>query len=268
MSLPDVVDQILPSVVALGSRLVPTAGEKPLFPTIVGTGFVVDSCGIVVTNHHVADVLVRLPQGAAVAIFFVRSQDASKQGVLFRGIRAFSFMESFLPSGPYYGSMSPDLAFLQVDVRDAPALQLNREPNVIRIGQEVAVAGFPLGDVPLVIHGQVSQLTATVRRGIISSVYPCPCRYPDGFTLDVTLQGGNSGSPVFLTESGLVVGLIHANVVNAPNIAMALPSNMVAAGLDASLRKGELSMDGIPTWESLVAEEGSPEMQWDELGKL
>ena len=129
----------------------------------------------------------------------------------------------------------PDIAFLQIDVREVPYLILNREPNVIQIGREVGVAGYPLGERPLTIHGKISQLTATVRRGIISAVYPAPSRFPDGFTTDIAVQGGNSGSPVFLADSGLVVGMIHAHAVGAQNIALALPANKIATGLESSL---------------------------------
>jgi S1-C subfamily serine protease len=104
-----------------------------------------------------------------------------------------------------------------------------------------------------------------VRRGIISAVYPAPSRFPDGFTTDIAVQGGNSGSPVFLADSGLVVGMIYAHVVGAENIAMALPANMIATGLESSLDKGAPETTALPTWESLLADEGQSDLGWTVL---
>jgi len=266
VDLPEVVNRVLPAVVALGSRIVPSQNpQTPLFPLIFGTGFLIDPRGIVVTNNHVAQLLTKLPAEAQLAILYVPEQKkeaGSAAGLLFRKIVGFSLLREFNPGQPYYGEDVPDIAFLQIDVREVPYLVLNREPNVIQIGREVGVAGYPLGDRPLTIHGKISQLTATVRRGIISAVYPAPSRFPDGFTTDIAVQGGNSGSPVFLADSGLVVGMIHAHAVGAQNIALALPSNMIATGLESSLDKGAPDTAAFPTWESLLANEGQTDLGW------
>jgi S1-C subfamily serine protease len=266
MSLPDIIERIAPSVVALGSRLVVSrAGQTPAFPRILGTGFVVDSRGIVVTNEHVARALERLPRDSRLAIFFppIQIVDGKRmQGVILRDILAFSFLGSFLPQQPYYGPAQPDFAFLQVDVKGLTSLELNRAPGVIRTGADVAVAGFPLGDSALTVFGGLNQLSATVRKGIISSVHPSPAPYPDGFTVDVTIQGGNSGSPVFLTESGLVVGILHAHIESAPNFALALPSNMIALGLEASLAERAPNLYRIPTWDSVLKEPAELGLSW------
>ena len=43
MDLPEVVNGVLPAVVALGSRIVPSQNPQvPLFPLIFGTGFLID----------------------------------------------------------------------------------------------------------------------------------------------------------------------------------------------------------------------------------
>jgi S1-C subfamily serine protease len=46
-------ETVRPSIVAFASRFVPR--ERPDFPEIIGTGFVVDSRGVAVTNRHVVD---------------------------------------------------------------------------------------------------------------------------------------------------------------------------------------------------------------------
>src|SRR5689334_5420414 len=50
---------VRPSVVAFASRVV--RRDRPDFPEIIGTGFVVDSRGVAVTNKHVIDALQALP---------------------------------------------------------------------------------------------------------------------------------------------------------------------------------------------------------------
>lgn len=269
MGLPEVVEAVSPSVVALGCRIAASAvGKEPLFPTVLGTGFVVDARGIAVTNEHVARQLENLPAGMAIAVFFPPPQDVNGeflQGVLFRKIRKFSFLGSFHPREPYYGPEKPDFAFLQIDVRDAPSVTLNREPGVIRTGIEVAAAGFPLGSQPLTVFGKVSQLSATVRRGIVSSVHPSPGPFPDGFTTDMALQQGSSGSPVFLADSGTVIGIVHSVLPGAPNMAFALPSNLLALGLEVSIEKGGLDLSGVPTWSSLLEESGAKSLDWQRM---
>lgn len=220
MELPATFETVRPSIVALGSRLTRTIGDKkPIFPQIIGTGFIVDRRGIVATNRHVADALARLPihpttgTSCQLAILFTEIESRSGEhgmGTLFRAIRRHWLLESFSPHTPYFGDVMPDLAFLQLDVTDVPALNLVTEPNVLTTGSEIATAGFPLGESPMTAFKKVTQLTPLLRRGIISSVYPFPCPRPDGFTIDVTTQGGASGSPIFLANSPEVIGMVQA----------------------------------------------------------
>jgi len=68
-----------------------------------------------------------------------------------REVKGYSFVETFATNeGIFYGEKLPDLAFVHLAVRDVPALTFCAEPNAIRIGIDVAFAGFPFGsDVPL-----------------------------------------------------------------------------------------------------------------------
>src|SRR5258708_5492072 len=88
--------------------------------------------------------------------------------VLFAEIKAYSHIASFSSNGPYYGEAVPDLAFVQLKVRDLPTLSLVTEPNTIRAGIPVATAGFPMGTDPLLVYGSINQLVPFLRKGIIS----------------------------------------------------------------------------------------------------
>jgi len=72
------------------------------------------------------------------------------------------------------GEKLPDLAFVQLAVRDVPALTFFAEPNAIRIGIDVAYAGFPFGSDGLVLRiddqpPMVVQATPFLRHGVVSS---------------------------------------------------------------------------------------------------
>lgn len=272
--LPDIFDLVRPSIVAFASKFVATpVGTTPLFPPIIGTGFVVDSDGIVVTNRHVIEKLEGLPPHPVtharsdVAILW-REPEPEGSGlvmpVIFVDIKAYSTITSFSTNGPFYGEELPDIGFVQLKVRDIPALQLATGPDVLRQGLEAATAGFPSGTDPLVCYGKISQLTPMLRRGIVSSLLPFPSPYPHGFTLDVMSQGGSSGSPVFLTDSPTVVGMVHATLAEAPNVTLAIPSRLISDALNACTNGQPLDLAGVPTLGSLL--KGSPrsaDLRWD-----
>ena len=208
MDLTETFEIIRPSIVALGSKhgLV-IDGKPPTFPTILGTGFFIDQRGIVLTNGHVVDALQKLPKhpktGESLAVAFVFSEvKAEESSHVMRvspvDVKAYSVLQTFDKKGRFYGEEIPDLALVQLNVKDVPALTFASERNTIRIGMPIATAGFPLGTDALLLNSELVQLTPFLRSGIVSSLYPFPCPNPHGFTLDIMAQGGASGSPIFL----------------------------------------------------------------------
>jgi len=110
---------------------------------------------------------------------------------------------------PWFGEAIPDLAFVQVKVREVPFLELLAERNTLRIGRPIALRGLVPGRTQS-RRGKLTQFTPTLRHGIISSVFPFPGPNPHGFSIDALLQGGASGSPVFLAKAPLVIGMIES----------------------------------------------------------
>lgn len=274
--LADVFEKVRPTIVAFGSRVVATAlGKQPRFPEIVGTGFLVDSRGIAVTNSHVIDALTKLqkhptrPESPAVAILATevdRKDGMHHLGTLFTSIVGYNLIQSFVPEGPFYGQRLPDFGFVQLRVRDVPVLRLAEEPNLLRAGLDIATAGFPLGTQALTPFEELSQLTPFLRHGVVSSVLPFPCPYPHGFTIDIMSQGGASGSPIFLPNEPKAVGILHAGFTGA-NITYAVPSHIVAKGMAAALKDDPPRLDGIPTLMELIAtSERSNELTWETIG--
>ncbi len=278
MTLPESYEAVRPSIVALGSRFTQTEpGGTPLFPTIIGTGFVVDQRGIVATNRHVAEELQRMPRhpssGAhsATAILFTKTQSISGMvalGLAFVDIKRYNILQTFSSYGPYYGEMPPDLAFLQLNVRDVPSLSLDTEPNTLQTGMAIATAGFAMGIDPLVAYSKITQLTPLLRHGIISSLYPFPCEYPHGFTIDIMSQGGESGSPIFLTDSPRVVGILHAGFANS-NVTICIPSKLVNDALKTCIDAEPLDIADVPKFKSFISPPGNFNvLNWENLGPL
>lgn len=271
MELFETFEIIRPSIVALGSPH-DLVGGYP-FPTIIGTGFVVDERGIILTNRHVADALQSLPRhsgtGEDTAVAFVFSEVRAENGEHILGvnrvrIKGYNVITRFSTAGPFYGEAAPDLAFLQLDVKGLRPLPIASAPNVLRIGMKVATAGFPFGTDALLLNNKVVQLTPLLRHGIVSSLYPIPCPNPHGFTIDIMIQGGASGSPIFLPHEPVVVGMLYAGIGEQfeiegrriqldSNVTLALPGKLLSEALLQSMADiDQLDLSQTPTLESLV----------------
>lgn len=185
--LPDLVDRLIPSVVNITSRsLAPlpmamqrTTGAPPpsmaMTPeerakTALGSGFVIDPDGLIVTNNHVIDgafdITVTFKDGTSLHADVVGT---TKIG---------------------------DIALLQVHpTRKLPALRFTEGP-ALRVGEPVIAIGNPLGFGSTVTTGIVSALN----RDIMLSPF-------DSFIqTDAAINHGNSGGPLF-NPKGEVVGV-------------------------------------------------------------
>ena len=172
--------------------------------------------------------------------------DGLEGAAIYLGISRIAPVERFgtEPAGTYYGEELPDLAFLQLNVRDLPSLEIEAGQNIIRAGVPVAYSGYPLGG-GLVLHLEdrtapiVVQAMPFVRQGIVSSVHPFPCPSPHGFTIDASSQGGASGSPIFLIDRPAVIGMLYA-AVDGTNLTFALPGFLLKTALTQCLESGVL----------------------------
>src|SRR5260370_38364128 len=72
-----------------------------------------------------------------------------------------------------------------------------------------------MGTPALTAPGSVHQLSPFLQRGIISAVLPFPCQAPHSFVINLMRLGGASGSPVFLTDSPRVIGILNAGLLDA-----------------------------------------------------
>lgn len=196
--LVEVIESVKPSLVAVGSY---NALKSPRF-SFHGTGFVVASGTLVVTNAHV------LPSGNAVdtdsrlMVLLPRAKDAHE-------LRA----ATVLDTDPLH-----DLVVLKIEGSPLPALKVADSASV-RDGRAVALMGFPIG-------GALGFMPVT-HRGIVASVtsvaLPAPTsqqldpraikRLREGpfalFQLDATAYPGNSGGPLLDVDTGEVLGVVN-----------------------------------------------------------
>ncbi|WP_428827836.1 S1 family peptidase [Azonexus sp. IMCC34842] len=195
--LADTIERVKPSIVVVGTY------KKTNSPPFVlrGTGFVIGNGNLVATNSHV--VPDTLEPDAPVLV--IQTRNASGESQVRRAYLATRDKDH-------------DLAVLRVDGAALPALKL-RDSNLVREGLSVGFTGFPIGGAlgfsPVTHRGMISSITPIALPGATAQQLNEKVirRIKGGtfniFQLDATAYPGNSGSPVFDTESGDVIGIIN-----------------------------------------------------------
>jgi serine protease Do len=206
-----VVERVQPSVVNVTTDLF-RPGAPGETVTGTGTGFVVRSDGVVVTNFHVVE-------GAA------NIQVTTADGTEFEA-RVIG------------GAQELDLAVLKVDGDDLPTVDLG-DSDVLELGETVVAIGFPLRleGGPSVTAGIVSAKERTIQ-----------AQGPGGDTrtledliqTDAAINPGNSGGPL-VSLSGRVVGINTAGIQPgaAENIGFAIAINRVQPIIDRAIEDPE-----------------------------
>lgn len=185
-------------------------GQAPL-RSGMGSGFIVDSKGLVLTNNHVIEgavnIRVRLDDGRA-------------------------FEGEVLGRDPL-----TDIALIKLKgkVEQLPSVKLG-DSSTLRVGDWVVAIGNPFG------------LSSTVSAGILSARARSigTSQYDDFLQTDAAINPGNSGGPLFNLK-GEVIGINTAIVGGGTGIGFAVPSNLVKAVLpqlekDGAVTRGYLGI--------------------------
>lgn len=176
-----------------------------------GTGFIVSSDGLVLTNKHV-----------------VSDQDAEFTVLMNDGEK---YPAKVLARDPIQ-----DIAILKVEKSGLPVLALG-DSDTIQTGQTVIAIGNALGE-----------FRNTVSVGVISGMWRTITAQGGGTTetledliqTDAAINPGNSGGPLF-NLSGEVIGINVAMSQSAQNIGFALPVNKAKRDIEQVKKTGKIS---------------------------
>jgi serine protease Do len=171
----------------------------------LGTGFIIDPKGLVITNEHVV-------------------KDADKIKVKLAGQGGKEYSATVKGRDP-----QTDLALLQIDSKETfPSLTLG-DSDKIRVGDWVVAIGNPFGLGHTVTQGIISAKGRIIGAG----------RYDNFLQTDAAINPGNSGGPL-LNLNGQVVGINTAIVATGQGIGFAIPTNMVKNIIDQLETKGKV----------------------------
>ena len=207
------------SVVAIG--WVYDSPDKTYDIKIIGSGFNVDPSGIIVTSEHIiahhlkkyTDFYKRKPKDTTTRSKLFQFDEKTRLVVLFRiyiGSPQKVKDIGLVVKEPLhvYADEKLDLAVLKLDGKyDLPYIELG-DSNDIKIGQRVVVAGYPFGEK---LFKAWDGVQVSFAQGMISAILPHAKALEDEMTyiqLDATINPGNSGGPVFLSDSGKVIGVV------------------------------------------------------------
>lgn len=169
-----------------------------------GSGFIIDSQGIILTNAHVVS-------------------GADKVTVKLRDGRSFP--------GKVQGVDEPsDLAVVKIEGDNLPVVSLGNSSKV-QVGDWAIAVGNPLGLDNTVTLGIISTLNRS------SSQVGIPDKRLDFMQTDTAINPGNSGGPL-LNDQGEVIGINTAIRAGAEGIGFAIPIDKAKAIKD-QLARGE-----------------------------
>lgn len=194
-SMVEVIKQVKPSVVGIG---ITTPMNSPA-NQLQGTGFVIGDGHYIATNYHVI------------------SEPLSPDVVQYRAVYAGNakntktYRAEIVQIDPAH-----DLAILKIETKLTPLTIASDE--YIPEGTHIAFTGFPIG--------AVLGLYPATHRGMVAAITPdaIPARNTNQlsinmldrlqkvfliYQLDATAYPGNSGSPMYLSDSGVVVGIVN-----------------------------------------------------------
>jgi len=231
----DTVDKVRPSIVGVGTY------QRTRSPpaSFRGTGFVVGDGLHVLTNFHVLPETLDKGKLETLAVFV---REAGKET-----LRVAETVDQ---------DEQHDVALLRIQGLPLPAMVLGNSDKV-REGEVYAFTGYPIGVVlglhPATHRGMVSAITPVAipasRANQINKTLFDRLHDPyDVFQLDATAYPGNSGSPLYDTKTGHVIGIINKvfvqeskeNILAKPSgISYAIPIRYAELLLKKSQRLGD-----------------------------
>jgi serine protease Do len=226
-----VVEKVAPAVVNISAESTVREAD-PFFGVFgygterqaqsLGSGFIIDRNGVVITNAHVVEGASRI----TVTLLDGREIEADLLG----------------------SDRDADIAVLKVKATGLPAVPLGHSADLM-IGETVIAIGNPFG------------LSNTVTTGVLSAVgRTIPSErgerlFTDFLQTDASINPGNSGGPL-VNIQGDVIGINSAIISGATGIGFAIPADRARRVIDDLLRFGELQ----PMWTGARLVSVDPEL--------
>ena len=173
-SVAGIAQRVLPSVVSIATESDSGAGT--------GSGFIIDSGGMILTNNHVVDDVALYGGEITVTLNNGQSYEGTIVG----------------RDAPY------DLAVLKIAANNLPALQFG-DSEKVAVGDSVIAIGSPLGLSGTVTLGIISAKNREVTAGSGGS----ESSFINALQTDAAINPGNSGGPL-VDATGAVIGVNSA----------------------------------------------------------
>jgi len=220
----DIAKNVGPSVVSINDTSQTTQSDvfgfsQPVQQQAAGTGFIISSDGIVVTNRHV------VPSGSTnISVTLADGTELDNISVI----------------GRTSDSDPLDIAFLKINDKKGKTLQPVQlgDSSKVNVGDKVVAIGNALGQFQnTVTEGIISGHGRSVQAGDQGST--SSENLEDLFQTDAAINEGNSGGPLVNT-SGQVIGINTAIAGNAQNIGFSIPIDDVQGLISSVLKQGKL----------------------------
>ncbi len=191
----------------------------------IGTGFVVDETGLIVTNKHV----VANSSGTYLVI------DAENKEYAVTKI---------------YRDPAIDLAILKVEGLSVPPIELG-DSDLVRVGEPVIAIGTALGEFR---HTVTTGVVSGLGRGIEAGNGWSSLETLDNvIQTDAAINPGNSGGPL-INAAGQVIGVNVATAM-ADNISFAIPINVIKSALQNFNQTGQFERPFLGIRHQVVTEQ-------------
>lgn len=204
--------------------------RAPRQVTSLGSGFVIDPSGVIVTNNHVI---------AEADEILVRFQD-----------------DSSLPATVVGRDEKTDIAVLKVEPeKPLPALSFG-DSNTLRVGDWVVAIGNPFGLGGTVTAGIVSAQSRDIRSG----------PYDDFIQTDAAINKGNSGGPL-VNVDGEVIGInsaIYSPSGGSVGIGFSVPTSLAKPVIEQLQEYGETRRGWLGVHIQTVTDEIAESLGLDE----
>jgi serine protease Do len=206
--LTSVFKQVSPSVVFISAVSINPYRMNDRVEHIVGSGFIIDRSGLVLTNSHVVFgrqlIDVTLDDGSNVAA-------------------------QLIGADPIF-----DVALLRIPKPNQGTLNVAELGNSdhVQVGEEVIAIGNPLGLDQSLTRGVISAINRVLPETFFSLQEPL-------LQMDTPVNPGNSGGPL-VNRCGQVVGITTSVIPDAQNIGFSIPINMAKSLIPALIKDGKI----------------------------